>query len=204
MGASSDDRKRVIVIGAQSQVNMRKTASADAMSAGAGVGGLATAARLAKAGVHVTVVEKNAYSGGRCSLLEKDGFRFDRGPSARTSCRSVDPVAERSVACPAQASISCQRSSKRSSTILVTKSKIGTSCTNASRTTCPCYVDPSPQARLTFLNDSIHYDDGEQVKLSTDMPTMKQEIERWEGSGGWARFLAFMDEVGNLAHEGHF
>ncbi|KAG0147735.1 hypothetical protein CROQUDRAFT_655727 [Cronartium quercuum f. sp. fusiforme G11] len=48
---------------------------------GTGVGGLATAARLARAGLDVTVVEKNGFSGGRCSLIEKDGFRFDRGPS---------------------------------------------------------------------------------------------------------------------------
>ena len=48
---------------------------------GSGVGGLATAALLAKDGLQVTVVEKNAGPGGRASLLEKDGFRFDMGPS---------------------------------------------------------------------------------------------------------------------------
>ncbi|KAK9895670.1 phytoene desaturase, partial [Cystobasidium minutum MCA 4210] len=48
---------------------------------GAGIGGVATAARLAKAGLQVTVLEKNDYSGGRCSLIHKDGFRFDQGPS---------------------------------------------------------------------------------------------------------------------------
>ncbi|KAL9074776.1 MAG: hypothetical protein Q9157_004266 [Trypethelium eluteriae] len=48
---------------------------------GAGVGGVATAARLAKAGFRVTVVEKNDFSGGRCSLLHHDGYRFDQGPS---------------------------------------------------------------------------------------------------------------------------
>lgn len=58
----------------------RKTA----IVVGCGVGGVAVAARLAHAGVDVTVVEKNAFSGGRCSLIydEKDaGYRFDRGPS---------------------------------------------------------------------------------------------------------------------------
>lgn len=40
---------------------------------GAGVGGVATAARLAKAGLKVTVVEKNDFTGGRCSLLHYDG-----------------------------------------------------------------------------------------------------------------------------------
>ncbi|OLL22073.1 Phytoene desaturase [Neolecta irregularis DAH-3] len=48
---------------------------------GAGVGGLALAARLQAAGVDVTVVEKNESSGGRCSLLRRNGWRFDRGPS---------------------------------------------------------------------------------------------------------------------------
>ncbi|KAF2131970.1 phytoene desaturase [Dothidotthia symphoricarpi CBS 119687] len=48
---------------------------------GAGVGGVATAARLAAAGCKVTVVEKNAFSGGRCSLIHRQGYRFDQGPS---------------------------------------------------------------------------------------------------------------------------
>ncbi|KAH7381648.1 phytoene dehydrogenase [Pyrenochaeta sp. MPI-SDFR-AT-0127] len=48
---------------------------------GAGVGGVATAARLAAAGCKVTVVEKNGFSGGRCSLIHRQGFRFDQGPS---------------------------------------------------------------------------------------------------------------------------
>jgi phytoene desaturase (3,4-didehydrolycopene-forming) len=48
---------------------------------GAGVGGVATAARLAKAGFSVTVLEKNGFTGGRCSLIEHEGYRFDQGPS---------------------------------------------------------------------------------------------------------------------------
>ena len=48
---------------------------------GCGVGGVSVAARLAKAGLDVTVLEKNDFSGGRCSLLHCDGYRFDRGPS---------------------------------------------------------------------------------------------------------------------------
>ncbi|MEP7288318.1 MAG: phytoene desaturase family protein, partial [Chloroflexota bacterium] len=48
---------------------------------GAGVGGLASAALLAKEGYDVTVIEKNEQPGGRASLLERDGFRFDMGPS---------------------------------------------------------------------------------------------------------------------------
>lgn len=53
-----------------------------AIVVGAGVGGCATAARLAEAGYNVTVVEKNDYTGGRCSLIHSQkGYRFDRGPS---------------------------------------------------------------------------------------------------------------------------
>ncbi|KAI1000608.1 Phytoene desaturase [Podosphaera aphanis] len=52
-----------------------------AIVVGAGVGGVAAAARLAKSGYSVTVLEKNSFTGGRCSLITKDGFRHDQGPS---------------------------------------------------------------------------------------------------------------------------
>ncbi|MEW6076060.1 MAG: phytoene desaturase family protein [Candidatus Omnitrophota bacterium] len=48
---------------------------------GAGVGGLATAARLAHKGYEVTVYEKLAHSGGRNNMLEDCAFKFDMGPS---------------------------------------------------------------------------------------------------------------------------
>ncbi|MBC8103409.1 MAG: phytoene desaturase [Cytophagales bacterium] len=56
---------------------------------GAGVGGLVTALRLAKAGHTVTVFEKNAQVGGKLSLWEPDvpgvgAFRFDTGPHVLT------------------------------------------------------------------------------------------------------------------------
>ncbi|KAL8677159.1 MAG: hypothetical protein Q9186_006394 [Xanthomendoza sp. 1 TL-2023] len=59
----------------------RKPASKTAIVVGAGAGGVATAARLAKAGFDVTVFEKNDFTGGRCSLLHHEGYRFDQGPS---------------------------------------------------------------------------------------------------------------------------
>ncbi len=46
---------------------------------GAGIGGIATAAFLAKNGYSVTVYEKNSTPGGRCSQLVRDGHRFDLG-----------------------------------------------------------------------------------------------------------------------------
>jgi len=50
-----------------------------AIIVGAGIGGIATAARLAKDGYEVTVLEKTAAPGGRVALLERDGYRFDMG-----------------------------------------------------------------------------------------------------------------------------
>ncbi|TDZ21328.1 Phytoene desaturase [Colletotrichum orbiculare MAFF 240422] len=52
-----------------------------AIVVGAGAGGVSLAARLAKAGFSVTVLEKNSFTGGRCSLMHHDGHRFDQGPS---------------------------------------------------------------------------------------------------------------------------
>jgi len=48
---------------------------------GAGVGGLASAARLARQGYSVEVFEKLGECGGRNHLLEDKGFKFDMGPS---------------------------------------------------------------------------------------------------------------------------
>ena len=48
---------------------------------GAGIGGLAAAARLARQGFQVTVYEKSGQPGGRAGRIEQDGFRFDTGPT---------------------------------------------------------------------------------------------------------------------------
>lgn len=48
---------------------------------GGGVAGLATAALLAHEGHSVTLLERNARVGGRAGVLERNGFRFDTGPS---------------------------------------------------------------------------------------------------------------------------
>lgn len=50
-----------------------------AVVVGAGIAGIAAAARLARQGYDVTVVEKNAQPGGRCGQLLRDGHRFDIG-----------------------------------------------------------------------------------------------------------------------------
>ena len=46
---------------------------------GAGIGGIAAAARLARHGYQVSVVEKNERASGRCDRLVKDRHHFDTG-----------------------------------------------------------------------------------------------------------------------------
>ncbi|HEY0187363.1 MAG TPA: phytoene desaturase family protein [Cellulomonas sp.] len=48
---------------------------------GGGIGGLATAALLARGGADVTLLERHDRVGGRTGTLSVDGFRFDTGPS---------------------------------------------------------------------------------------------------------------------------
>ncbi|WP_433377395.1 phytoene desaturase family protein [Actinoplanes sp. CA-142083] len=51
---------------------------------GAGVGGLAAAIGLAEAGHDVEIHERAAHPGGKLGFYERDGFRFDTGPSLLT------------------------------------------------------------------------------------------------------------------------
>ena len=51
---------------------------------GAGLGGLAAAARLAARGHDVTLAERSAEVGGKLGTLTRDGFTFDTGPSLLT------------------------------------------------------------------------------------------------------------------------
>ncbi len=51
---------------------------------GAGLGGLAAAARLAAQGHAVTVLEQSAQVGGKLGLLSVEGYAFDTGPSLVT------------------------------------------------------------------------------------------------------------------------
>ncbi len=54
---------------------------ASAVVVGAGIGGIVGGARLARAGYDVTVFERLSTPGGRAAILERDGHRFDMGPS---------------------------------------------------------------------------------------------------------------------------
>ncbi|MCF8316592.1 MAG: phytoene desaturase [Ignavibacteriales bacterium] len=51
---------------------------------GAGLGGLAAAARLASSGHDVTIYESASKPGGKASEIRSDNFRFDAGPSLLT------------------------------------------------------------------------------------------------------------------------
>ncbi|MEV8379247.1 phytoene desaturase family protein [Kribbella sp. NPDC056861] len=55
-----------------------------AVIVGAGVGGLATAARLSASGHQVVVLEQSDEIGGKLGILRRDGFVFDTGPSLLT------------------------------------------------------------------------------------------------------------------------
>jgi len=59
---------------------------------GSGLGGLSTALRLAKKGYDVTILEKHITPGGRLNVLEKDGFKFDLGPSFMSMTFELDEL----------------------------------------------------------------------------------------------------------------
>ncbi len=51
---------------------------------GGGLGGLASACTLAARGHRVILFERNDWLGGKAAVLERDGFRFDMGPTILT------------------------------------------------------------------------------------------------------------------------
>lgn len=61
---------------------------------GSGVAGLAAAIRLAVRGFEVVVYEKNERAGGKIAVIEKDGFRFDAGPSLFTQPANIEALFE--------------------------------------------------------------------------------------------------------------
>ena len=59
---------------------------------GGGFGGLSAAVRLQAAGYQVTLLEKRHQLGGRAGVFEREGFRFDTGPTIVTPPFVVEDV----------------------------------------------------------------------------------------------------------------
>lgn len=59
---------------------------------GSGIAGLAMATRLSVQGYQVSVYEVNDYPGGKLSVFEKEGYRFDAGPSLFTQPQNIEEL----------------------------------------------------------------------------------------------------------------
>lgn len=59
---------------------------------GSGFGGLGAATRLLSAGHNVTIIEKRDKLGGRAYVYEKNGFKFDGGPTVITAPFMFDDI----------------------------------------------------------------------------------------------------------------
>lgn len=66
--------------------------SLKAIIIGSGVAGMASSIRLAVEGLEVHVYEANDYPGGKLSVFEKDGYRFDAGPSLFTQPQNIEEL----------------------------------------------------------------------------------------------------------------
>ena len=77
MNSSSKDKKHIIVVGA-------------------GPGGLTAAMLLAARGFKVTLIEKSAVVGGRSAAIERNGYKFDTGPTFLMMKFILDEIFEES------------------------------------------------------------------------------------------------------------
>jgi phytoene desaturase len=59
---------------------------------GSGIAGIAASIRLSVQGYDVYVFEKNDYPGGKLSAFEKNGYRFDAGPSLFTQPQNIEEL----------------------------------------------------------------------------------------------------------------
>ncbi len=59
---------------------------------GAGIGGLSAAIRLAAKQYHVTIYDKNEFTGGKLHSFQQGAYRFDFGPSLFTMPQYVDEL----------------------------------------------------------------------------------------------------------------
>lgn len=61
---------------------------------GAGIAGMAASVRLRLKGYDVKIIEANPYPGGKLTVFEQDGYRFDAGPSLFTMPQYVTDLFE--------------------------------------------------------------------------------------------------------------
>lgn len=120
---------------------------------GAGIGGIATAARLARNGFEVTVLEKNSQPGGRCNQIVRDGHRFDIGPTLFL----MPEVWEETFAALGE---------KMSDHLDLRR------------------IDPTYK---------VHFDDGLQLQLTSDIGKMQTQLELVDKSA-FTGFLAYLAE----------
>lgn len=151
---------------------MEKQSPKTAIVIGAGAGGIGTAARLAKAGYRVTVVEKNDFIGGRCSLL----YSSPSGSETRSK--------------PAVASLREQYRFDQGPSLLLLPNLFRETFND---------LDTSLEAEGVDLlrcpeNYQIFFHDGVVFKPCTDLASMKAQIEHYEGKGGFESYLAWMAE----------
>lgn len=120
----------------------------------------------------VTVIEKNAFTGGRCSLIHYDGYvrpslqvvflltnisqRFDQGPSLL-----LLPHLFREAFYDLDTSLEAE----------------------------------GVELMKCEPNYNLWFSDGESFELSTDVARMKNEVEKWEGKDGFERYLGFLQEA---------
>lgn len=148
---------------------------------GAGAGGIATAARLAKAGYQVTVVEKNDFIGGRCSLL------YSSPSQSQSQSQSKSKSAKGGK--PNHRDQQRYRFDQGPSLLLLP---------NLFRETFHD-LDTSLEAEGVDLlrcpvNYQIFFHDGAVFRPTTDLASMKRQIEHYEGKDGFERYLAWMAE----------
>jgi phytoene desaturase len=120
---------------------------------GAGIGGITTAARLAKNGYDVTVLEKNELPGGRCNQIVHNGHHFDIGPTLFL----MPEVWEETFASLGE---------KMSDHLDLRR------------------IDPTYK---------VHFDDGLQLELTSDIGAMQTQLEKIEKTA-FAGFLNYIAE----------
>jgi phytoene desaturase len=120
---------------------------------GAGIGGIATAARLARNGYSVTVLEKNESPGGRANQIVRDSHRFDIGPTLFL----MPEVWEETFA------------------------SLGEKMSD--------YLD----LRRIDPTYKVHFDDGLQLELTSNIGKMQEQLERVEKTA-FTSFLNYIAE----------